>query len=631
MRNIKSYIAILLICVGTLSSCILTRSTKSTNEKVETRSQHINYVVEAENMDLFEYQIREDISNAGIKLNKSKGSARSIFRFPSGRYDIDVCYLSDSVGQNTYIMYVANSQIVAWLGKTCDEKWHMLSEQRWHIPQNIEISKGDEIRIEGLSEKGSSASIDYITFTPSSREKTTTVKDQSQNLITATYATSNLILPQENMVTIYPNEYDMAFKNPLKGFRSSKLNHEYGTLIKTYLRWNELEDLQNDDVNKIIEVCNKKWEGFRELNIKAIPRVYIDWPKQKNGWPSDMPDKDYCTDQFKERVIAMIKKIGVAWDNDPRVAYVEMGLIGQWGEMEFPDTRDDITKAIAKAFANSFKNKLVMIRWPNTYDDHIYNFGYYWDSFAHINQEYYQYSVENTTPKWKTAVIGGECAYDWGNVNIQPGKNPDASLTNLIHRDYIVGSIRKLHANHLGWISSYTQSIASAGAAIVQKALGYRFVLKEVSYLKNIKKDFYLSFKIINTGSSPFYYNWPVEVSLLDPTTKQVVWSDVCKNVDIRHWLPGDNWNSELRAYTTPADTYSIEQYFTVPTIKPGEYIIALSILDPTSNLPCVRFAIGNYYKGGRHPIGKIGVGRVIDSFQISDFDDLKDDNSLFY
>lgn len=50
---------------------------------------------------------------------------------------------------------------------------------------------------------------------------------------------------------------------------------------------------------------------------------------------------------------------------------------------------------------------------------------------------------------------------------------------------------------------------------------------------------------------------------------------------------------------------------FKIPqNLKVGEYIIALSILDFASNLPCVRFSIKNYFKGDSQPMGKIGVGK---------------------
>ncbi len=398
---------------------------------------------------------------------------------------------------------------------------------------------------------------------------------------------------------------------------------------------NELENNAGDGVDKIIEISNKKWEGFEKRNLKAIPRVYLDWPRREGGWPEDMTKGDYTSDEFKERAIALIKKLGQAWDNDPRVAYVEMGLIGYWGEQEYPDTRDDIKEAIAEQFAASFQNKLVTIRWPNTYHDHTYNFGYYWDSFAHLDQEYYAFHLKKTSPKWQTAVIGGETAYDWGNANIQPGANPDVSLSMPVHRDYIIERIRSLHANHLGWIANYSQDDERVreGAELMQKAFGYRFVLTEVSYPKQIKKDdpFVFSFKVKNTGSTPLYYNWPVEASLLDPGTRKVVWKEQCTGIDVRTWLPGDDWDEAEKEYRISAQTYTFNQTMTLSDVPPGDYIFALSVLDPAGNVPAVRFAVENYYSGGRHPVGKVGVDKITNSYRVSGFDDIRSDNSLFY
>lgn len=579
-----------------------------------TNSRATEKRVQAENMNLTEYQIDSNDSASFIKLSGSGGVAKFNFDLPSGRYDINVRYLSESVGQNTYTMHIGNNQIVAWLGKNRDDQWHMLSEQKWHAPKNIQINKGDEIRIEGLSENGSFAIFDYVEFTES-------------NLSTSPI--------KKNLVTIYPEEYKPAIKNPLKGFRASGKEHEYSTLMKSYIKWNELENSTEDGVDKIKEFCDIKWKGLENKNIKVIPRVYLAWSGNKHYWPSDMTSGDFTSDQFKQRVIALIKKLGQAWDNDSRVAFVEMGLIGEWGEMEWPDTNDEIKAAIAAQFIASFQNKLVMIRWPNTYNDDIYNFGYYWDSFAHIDQEYYAFHLNHTSPRWQTAPIGGETAYNWGNLPKQPGESPEESLTETVHRDYIIDKIRKLHANHVGWIANYDQSEEQVrtGAELIQKALGYRFVLKEVNYPKRIEPGtkFTVSFKVKNTGSSPFYYNWPVEVSLLDPNTKKPVWKKQCVDIDIRDWLPGDNWDESTDMYTEPAETYTVNQTFELSGVPSGEYILAFAILNPGGNLPCARFAIKNYYSGGRHPIGKVGIDKTIDAFSVSDFDDIQSDTSLFY
>ena len=571
--------------------------------------------VEAEHMRLANYQVDTSETATFIKLSGPTGVATFNFDLPSGRYDIDARYLSEKAGQNTYALYLNGVQIISWLGKDRDDQWHLMSEQKWHAPRNVALKKGDEIRVEALSGTGSLAVLDYLAFSESKR---------SDSML------------RQNLVTIFPEEYDRAIRNPLKGFRSSLgREHEYGTLIKTYFKWNELEKSECDGVDKIKKACDARWHGCEQKNIKLIPRVYLAWPRRESGWPADMKEGDFTSDRFKQRVIALIKKLGKAWDNDSRVAFVEMGLIGQWGEMEWPDTSDEIKAAMAAQFAASFQNKLVMVRWPNTYNDDIYNFGCFWDSWAHHDQRYYGFHLMNPSPRWKTAVIGGEVAYNWGNSYIQPGKSPDESLSKPVHRDYVLDEIRSLHGNHVGWISSYDHGNESvrAGAELVQRALGYRFVISEVTYPKRIDTDaaFTVSFKVKNTGSSPFYYNWPVEVSLLDANTKQPVWKGSYTNLDIRNWMPGDKWDAGNDTYAIPPELYTASQSFVPSGVSSGSYIIALAILDPAGGRPSARFAIKNYYHGGRHPVGRVGVNQEVDSFSVSGFDDVQSDKSLSY
>ena len=118
---------------------------------------------------------------------------------------------------------------------------------------------------------------------------------------------------------------------------------------------------------------------------------------------------------------------------------------------------------------------------------------------------------------------------------------------------------------------------------------------------------------------------------MLDPNTKQPVWKKQCTDLDIRNWMPGDKWDDSTDAYAIPAETYLINQTFLLSDIPSGEYILAIAILDPAGNSPCARFAIENYYNGGRHPIGKVGINQTIDSFTLSEFDDIQSDNSLSY
>ena len=175
----------------------------------------------------------------------------------------------------------------------------------------------------------------------------------------------------------------------MKGFREffapgidrvrEEYPYPYGSLTKEYMQWNMIEDDANDGVDKIIAYSNHRWKGVEDINVKVIPRVFLVWlepwhggkpkdptnPDDLTGWhwpkgidPEKGPykqkpnsvgayveEKDkntpisggYFDPSFPERVKKLVEKLGQAWDNDPRVAYVEMGIIGEWGEHHDPD------------------------------------------------------------------------------------------------------------------------------------------------------------------------------------------------------------------------------------------------------------------------------------------------------
>ena len=266
-----------------------------------------------------------------------------------------------------------------------------------------------------------------------------------------------------NQVVIRPREYPAALRNPLKGFRPDTgpraFTHEYGTLARCYLKWNELENSEGDGIERIMRVCNERWKDVEKHNVKVIPRVYLDWDEKTGNeyWPGDMQVHDYSSDQFKWRVQRLVQRLGECWDNDPRVAWVQLGIIGYWGEHHHPAPDEEMQKLLGDAFTAAFRNKKVTVRHPWEFTD--YEFGIYWDSWAHIQQMgnhgegIARLNAEHG--RWKICPMDGECAYNWGRYQEQPGDNPNDTLTDPVHRDWLIDTIHRLHGNDLGWVASY--------------------------------------------------------------------------------------------------------------------------------------------------------------------------------
>jgi len=447
-------------------------------------------------------------------------------------------------------------------------------------------------------------------------------------------------------VVIYPKEYSHALRNPLMGFRydtsSSGYQQPYAAVTRCYIKWNEIENDESDTIDKIKSVCDTKWKDIEKYNVKVIPRVYLDWDRRSGNeyWPVDMTKGDYGSEQFKTRLRRLIQRLGQCWDNDPRVAWVQMGIVGLWGEHHSPSPSAEIQQLMGEEFTAAFPNKKVLVRRPwETFTN--FQFGGYWDSWANWGQMDHGTGIDNlndTTQRWKVSVFEGEIAYNCCEYTTQPGDSPNDTLTDPAHLDFLLDTIRNLHCSGLGWISGYskTDPAVLAGAEEVQGAFGYRYLLNEVRYPAMLTPgaNFSMQFKVTNVGSAPICYNWPVEVSLLNPTTKAVVWKANFAGCDIRNWLSGDQYNSTTRTYTVPAVANTVSGTFQLPgTIANGQYILALAILDPAGMLPSVRFSTVNYFNGGRHPIGYAGVGVTPGQTQLSPglFDDPAGDTSLYY
>ena len=438
------------------------------------------------------------------------------------------------------------------------------------------------------------------------------------------------------MVSITPREFTGGIQNPLKGFRpESGADKPFCSVLRRYLKWNELEKCAGDVLERIIYITNRATQehgkSYGELNAKLVPRVYLDWSGglHQQYWPGDLQPTDYESPAFNQRMLALIEKLGRAWDDDPRIYAIQMGFIGFWGEQHTPSPTAEQRRLLADAFRKAFKKKPVLVRLPSPEFAEA-GFGIYYDTFATLEREPETPKAQMEVPwlasthypdLWKRAPLEGEVEYNWQKHHMAAkpeetfGRTPDETMTNPRYRQYMIGKIRRYHASYLGWIADFDPKKPGVleGAAEIQKVLGYRFVLEQFSFTPRIAPDgaLAISFAVRNTGSAPFYLDWPVAAALLDVKTRKPVWQAELKNADVRQWFPGDKWNEKTSAYEMPAKNYEVSERVAVPrTLATGEYLLALAILDRQGGLtPSARFACANYITGGWHPLGVVGMG----------------------
>ena len=435
-----------------------------------------------------------------------------------------------------------------------------------------------------------------------------------------------------NTVTIRPPPYLPAFRNPLGGMRpglNSAKSHPFASLGRQYIEWNLIENSAADTVDKIRAVTDRLIGDLPTYNVKIIPRVYLIWPDRGKYWPVDLTADDYSSAAFRSRMTRLIARLGEAWDNDPRIAFIETGLIGYWGEQHTPSFSQlpaGMDAEFGDAFRNAFPNKKLMRRYPR--DLTKYDIGVYWDVFGATRGG----SGNDTTlmtqdlegplhlDAWKTSPRGGEIDPTFLG---EPSFNT-AGLQAVVRKQAsrLVDLARRLHWNHLAVLDQIDRADADLWdkASQIQNALGYRFVINEATHTAVVAPggSLAVSLNISNTGSSAFHYPWPLEVALADARTRKIVWRGVWEGQDLRTWLPGD--------------PIAITRSFPLPAgLAAGQYVVTLGILDPGGLVPAARFAVEPYWMGGRTPLGPVAIGVAAPTTQLNEFDDLQSDNSLYY
>ena len=471
-------------------------------------------------------------------------------------------------------------------------------------------------------------------------------------------------LSASGWVIVQPKENPVALRNPMKGWRGqigksyvwgTKPIDDIGTqpigtdlesLRKWYVSWNEVESRETDGIEKIQLETDLILTDFPAHNLKAIPRLALfsirgseipaDLPALTNNRASDW----YLLPQVRQRIERLIARAGAVWDHDPRIAYVEMGIVAKYGEQWSLGDFPEIEHYLHAAYAKAFTNKPVLIRGagfhPWTPSKELANaglYGFFEDSFSVplYEREVMGMAEVDGGKRWELAPIGGESkllAYDdsLGHQKngrsdyVLPSKKPDmitvpsifASANRL---DYFQDLIHQAHVSFLG--SAMGNELEGQSPEIIgsiQKSLGYRFVLTEARFPKRVEPSQSLTFgfQVKNMGSSPIYGHWKLALCLANLTTHKPVWTGILEGVDPRVWLPGRRYDTKQKCYTIPAETYAVERTLKLPQdLTPGNYVVALATLDAEGgNQPAVRFAIENYWQGGLHPLGIIGVGQ---------------------
>ena len=97
---------------------------------------------------------------------------------------------------------------------------------------------------------------------------------------------------------------------------------------------------------------------------------------------------DYNNDLLINEMIDFIKEFGKKYDGDNRIAFIECGLFGHWGEWHcYPKNElmpiDIQLEKIIKVYLSSFTKTKILTRYPKYNFLKKYNIGFHDDSFCY--------------------------------------------------------------------------------------------------------------------------------------------------------------------------------------------------------------------------------------------------------
>lgn len=431
--------------------------------------------------------------------------------------------------------------------------------------------------------------------------------------------------------TFYPPGIASVLNNPYMGWAPSAEGGPYEQphrLVYVNTTWRELEPEKAQYAFTSLEQ-KYQFSYWEEQGVNIIFRLNMDFPGPEDH--KDIPDwlyeeidgdgtwydldygKGFSPNYSNPKLIAyhekLLKALAARYNNHDLIPVMALGSIGHWGEwhtkqdpaLAIPFPPVEISNQYVEHYLISFTNKFLVMRRPfNIAREN--KLGLYNDSFgnreqtdyflAHIQDGYYDYLAGLPQPGmpdyWKYAPSGGEVANPPGMSCFE---NTAMNIT-----------LQQIRDGHTSWLGPSCPAYQPPGTHLQEnydlalKTMGYRFVLYSIKHPPKVKAGNALPVEMVweNNGAAPFYYPWPLELSLADASGQIVLKTIVAE--DIRTWLPGKK--KVTSSLSTPAE------------LAEAKYTLCVAILSPDTGEPALELAIGNRRPDGRYTLDQVVITR---------------------
>lgn len=373
-------------------------------------------------------------------------------------------------------------------------------------------------------------------------------------------------MPYSGSYTTFPYSMEWSYL-PLRSLMSGPTNFD----------WTSLDTLLSSDASR---------------GHQTVFRVYLDYPTQPTGIPQYLLDgglatysytdygnngvsvcPNYGDTNLQQALTNFVAALGARYDGDPRIGFIELGLLGFWGEWHtYPHTNWFASVAVQtevlSAYQAAISKTKLLVRWPSGANPTARPIGYHDDSFAYetIDPPSYNFlgllKAAGETNKWRTQPIGGEvrpevqaCMWDTSQTNCVPPGQDFPDCVNLTHASWMLDQ------------GVFAPGFTGAQLALAQaggRQLGYELYITNSALVDAYASGpLSVSMLILNTGVAPFYYDWPVQLGVLSssnvlaqtwtttwklssllPSGSNTLWSYTQTN----HGLPAGQYRCLLRA-----------------------------------------------------------------------------------
>ncbi|MEU6854169.1 DUF4832 domain-containing protein [Actinacidiphila alni] len=343
---------------------------------------------------------------------------------------------------------------------------------------------------------------------------------------------------------------------------------------------------------------------------QAAFRFYLDYPGKPSGVPRYLLDgglvthpyqdfgnngvsvsPDYDDPALDSALDRFIAALGARYDGDPRIGFLQLGLLGFWGEWHtYPHDGTTLPedwfaspaeqRRILHDFDAAFDTTRLQARYPST-DNAALDMGYHDDSFAvetlpGTGWHFMDKAIAaGTTDKWRTEPVGGElrpeiqgCIFD---------ATPDCPVVEDGADNDFAGSVAATHASWL--LDQYAFAPGHTGAdrdrALAgAQSLGYRLRVTAARTQAG-GRTLAVGVRMENTGVAPFSYDWPVQIAAVD-----------------RRGRIARTWTTPWKLTAIePGEPQRLTASLGASGLRPGTYTLVMRAANPLPNGVPLRFA----------------------------------------